>query len=75
MQRKTRILIVFGGPSTVSAVKHEGDYWGGGDLHKHASLLPLPLFIIHEIRVASAHWFQDVIADNCSSPSDLEAAV
>lgn len=46
-----------------------------GNLHKHASLLPPPLFMINEIRVASTHWFKDVIADNCSSLPELEAAL
>lgn len=46
-----------------------------GNLHKHASLLPPPLFMINEIRVAFAHRFKDVIADNCLSLPKLEAAL
>lgn len=46
-----------------------------GNLHKHASLLPPPLFMINEIRVAFAHRFEDVIADNCLSLPKLEAAL
>lgn len=46
-----------------------------GNLHKHASLLPPPLFMINEIRAAFAHRFKDVMADNCSSLPKLEAAL
>ncbi len=46
-----------------------------GNLHKHASLLPPPLFMINEIRVAFAHRFKDVIADNCLSLPKLEVAL
>lgn len=46
-----------------------------GNLHKHASLSPPPLFMINEIRVAFAHRFKDVIADNCLSLPKLEAAL
>lgn len=45
------------------------------NLHKHAPLLPPPLFMINEIRVAFAHRFKDVIADNCSFLPKLEAAL
>lgn len=46
-----------------------------GNLHKHAPLLPPPLFMINEIRFAFAHRFGDVIADNCLSLPKLEAAL
>lgn len=46
-----------------------------GNLHKHAPLLPPPLFMINEIRLAFAHRFEDVIADNCLSLPKLEAAL
>lgn len=46
-----------------------------GNLHKHAPLLPPPLFMINEIRLAFAHRFGDVIADNCLSLPKLEAAL
>ncbi len=39
------------------------------------SLLPPPLFMINEIRVAFAHRFKDVIADNCLSLPKLEVAL
>lgn len=45
------------------------------NLHKHAPLLPPPLFMINEIRLAFAHRFGDVIADNCLSLPKLEAAL
>lgn len=45
-----------------------------GNLHKHASLLPPPLFMINEIRVAVAHTYKNVIADNCLSLPKLEVA-
>lgn len=45
------------------------------NLHKHASLLPPPLFMINEIRVAFAHRFKDVIAANCLSLPKLEVAL
>lgn len=46
-----------------------------GNLHKHASLLPPPLFMINEIRVAFAHRLKYVIADNCLSFPKLEVAL
>lgn len=45
------------------------------NLHKHASPLPPPLFMINEIRVAFAHRFKDVIAANCLSLPKLEVAL
>ena len=46
-----------------------------GNLHKHASVLPPPLFMINEIRVAFVHRFKDVIAANCLSLPKLEGAL
>lgn len=46
-----------------------------GNLHKHASLLPPPLFMINEIRVAFAHRFRNVIAANCLSLPKLEVVL
>lgn len=46
-----------------------------GNLHKHAPLLPPPLFMINEIKVAFAHRFKDVIAANCLSLPKLEVAL
>lgn len=45
------------------------------NLHKYASLLLPPLFMINEIRVAFAHRFKDVIAANCLSLPKLEVAL
>lgn len=41
-------------------------------MHKHDSLLPPPLFVINEIRVAFAHRIGDVIVSNCLSLPKLE---
>lgn len=46
-----------------------------GNLHKHGSLLPPPLFMINEIRVASAHRLKNVIAVNWLSLPKLEVAL
>lgn len=46
-----------------------------GNLHEHASLLPPPLFMINEIRVAFAHTFKDVTVTNCLSLPKLEVAL
>lgn len=47
-----------------------------GNLHKHASRLPPPLFVINEIKLAFAGTFKDVIATNCLSIfHELEVAL
>lgn len=46
-----------------------------GNLHKHASLLPPPLFMINEIKVAFTQKFKDVIADNCFFLPELQDAL
>ena len=46
-----------------------------GNLRKHVSLLPPPLFMINEIRVAYAFIFERVIATNCLSLPKLKVVL